>query len=523
MAPASLIPEPDEALLRGLALRAMDAARAAGASFADIRITAARCVEVGFIYRKGMEPRMAPLFLDFPVGYGIRAIVDGAWGDAAGVDATPDAVVATARTAVAIAKGNRPRRPRVLELAPADTVPNGTWATPIKQEPLDVPLGEQAELALAAVAEAAKVPEATYAAASFQWRRPTSVLATTQGTTITFRYATAILDAGINVAIGPEVADEGWGGVEGLPSGPYGYESLNGRALVAGMRLAAERALTRVKASRRAASVDVGRYDLVLSADAVSALLASTIAEALNAKRALGYEANRAGTSFAAPPSEILGAYQVASPLVTITGDRVRPGGAATVGWDEEGVRPQAYTCVERGIITDYHTTRDTAPQLGEWYRRRGEPVRAHGVARRCGADLPSICLPNLTLAPGPDAATAEDLIKDVKKGLYIERAMGTADQQLLNSQFSAQRADVRYITNGRLGAYAKDVAFQFVTPQFWKRLDALGGAASSQAMPVVTDGVAVRDRLQPFPFSTFEVVPARVRGVNVLNTGRSA
>lgn len=522
--PASaLIPEPDEVLLRELAVKAMDAARSAGASFADIRITAGRLARVGCGYRKatGERPEMGRPGVAFPIRYGIRAIVDGAWGFAGDAELTADAVARAARTAVAVARGNAPRRPRTLELAPIAPVANGVWATPVAQEPLDVPLGEQAELQLAALREASKVKELTFAVVAFEWGRPTTVFASTDGSLIVQRYAVALPTSTVRVRVGPGTWDEASAGASGLRSGGYGYEALNGRRIVSTLREAAERAVVVAHATRRPTSVEVGRYDLVFGPGAVASLLTSTLASAVNAERALGYHANESGTSFAAPPLDILGRYEAAAPLITVRGDRTRRGGAATVGWDGEGVEPDAYTFIKDGVIVDYHTTRQTAPELAAWYRHRGEPVRAHGVVHGYGSEPPVIRLPNLTLEPGREATTVDDLIKDVKKGLFIESAEGSVDQQLISAQFRADHVAVRSITNGKLGGYLSDVAFQFLTTAFWRSIDAIGGSESVSAR-TATIG-RVHNPLEPFPMSTVEVVPIRARGVNVLNTGRTA
>lgn len=92
--PAELVPEPDEALLRELALTAVEAARTAGATFADVRMVAGRSILVrcSANYRGSGTPGMGWPDLTSLAAYGIRAVVDGAWGFAGGTELTPDAV-----------------------------------------------------------------------------------------------------------------------------------------------------------------------------------------------------------------------------------------------------------------------------------------------------------------------------------------------------------------------------------------------------------------------------------------------
>ncbi len=517
-----IVPEPDEALLRDLAFRAIDAARAAGASFADVRLAVARSVTVWCKCEKGGSgPRMGPPALDLTAGYGVRAIVDGAWGFGSGVELTPDAITQTARIAVAAARANRPRHRRVLELAPAPRV-TGTWATPIAQDPFAVSILEQGELQRAAVAAGMTATNTDSATTQFEWRRPVSVFASTDGSLAVQRLSLAWPNCGVVARIGPDTWS--WAPAEvDLPIGGYGYEAIGAPTLAAEMRGAAERAIALARAARSPTMAEPGRYDLVFSPEMVAVLLTETVADALNAERALGYLANAEGTSFAAPPADMLGKYQIASSLVTVHADRSRPHGAATTAWDDEGVQPEDHTLVKNGIITDYQTGRQVAAELVAGTRGPCEPPRSHGCARRTGTLRPVVCVPNLTLEPGAGTTTANDLIADVKRGFYIEGGGGGTDQQVLTGQFSSSHRRVRQITNGRLGGHVKHLAFQFLVPQLWRSLDALGGKATVRSVTAATDGAGIRDQRQPFPRSTITAVPARVRQVNVLNTGSRA
>lgn len=527
--PGDVLPEPDEALLRELALKAVDAARTAGATFADLRMVATRAVRLMCTYNKdaGQAPGMESPILDVSTCYGVRALVGGAWGFACGWELTPEAVSRAARSAVATARATPPRRRRGLELAPKPTVPDGRWATPIAEDPFAISIREQGQLGLAAIEAALQVPEVIEAKVWLHWRQPLCVFADTDGSLIVQRhtYTKPTVDATARVdgTRENEAVD--------LPIGGYGYEAIRAATLPAELRQAAERAVARARTATAniLTPVEAGRYDLVLSPAAVADILVVTLFEATNAERAFGYMTNGAGTSFAAPPGDILGKYQVGSPLLTVRADRSRPRGAATTGWDEEGVKPEDYTLVQDGIIVDYQTTRQTAAELAGWYRGRGEPVRSHGVARGTGVRVPSVQVPNLTVVPDKGSTTVEDMIAQTRRGFYVEgRPYGLPDQQVISAQFAVWdngpgQKGVRQIVNGKLGGYVKHFAFQCFTPQFWKSLDALGGTSSAQVLTLDTDPAADLDITQPFPCSTGEVVPARFRQVNVLNIGTTA
>jgi len=517
-----LLPEPDETLLRQLALTAVEAARAAGAAFADVRVAAGQLLMINCSanWSQGRAPHMDTPSLGLVTEYGIRTIVDGAWGFVGGAELTEDGVRRAAQRAVTRARNNRPRRPRTLELAPLPRADQGTWATPIAQDPFQVPMGQQVELALDALAEAGRVPGIQSASVGFAWDRILRVFASSEGALNVQRLRIAAPEArtGVNLtAASPGAVDS----VAALSIGPYGYEAVAGVNLKEELRLSAERA---VAESRRppARSAEVGRYDLVLGAPAVATLLARTIAEALDLDRALGYQANWAGTSFAAPPADILDKYRVGSPLLTVRADRTRQHGAMTVGWDDEGVPAGEHTLVRDGVIVDYLTNRQTAMELAAIYGPRGEAVQSRGCASGVGQMAPKVVLPNLTMQPGKDAMTLEDLIGDTKRGIYVEDIeSGSADQQVLNGQFSIRGGVAREIRSGKLGDRLRDVAIQFVTPEFWRSMDATGGAGSA-VDTIQSAGFSLIAVIQ-LPFATVTAPPARVRKVNVLNIGQTS
>jgi TldD protein len=117
---------------------------------------------------------------------------------------------------------------------------------------------------------------------------------------------------------------------------------------------------------------------------------------------------------------------------------------------------------------------------------------------------------------------TLEDLIGDTKRGIYVEDIeSGSADQQVLNGQFSIRDGVAREIRSGKLGDRLRDVAIQFVTPEFWRSMDATGGAGSA-VDTIQSAGFSLIAVIQ-LPFATVTAPPARVRKVNVLNIGQTS
>ena len=81
-----------------------------------------------------------------------------------------------------------------------------------------------------------------------------------------------------------------------------------------------------------------------------------SIGHATELDRALGYEANYAGTSFAT--YDKLNTLQYGSPVMNVTGDRTVEHGLATIGYDDEGVQTQSWDIVRDGVLVGYQLDR---------------------------------------------------------------------------------------------------------------------------------------------------------------------
>jgi TldD protein len=127
--------------------------------------------------------------------------------------------------------------------------------------------------------------------------------------------------------------------------------------------------------------------------------------------------------------------------------------------------------------------------------------------------------MPNVSLLPGNDDTTMDDLIGGVDNGIAIVGdGSFSIDQQRYNAQFGGQ---VFYeIKGGKLGGMLKDVAYQIRTPDFWNSMDGIGGRASYELGGSFFDGKGQPPQSNAVSHGS---PPARFRQVNVINTGRKA
>src|SRR3954467_3123194 len=122
-----------DAATKDLLMAAINAAKLAGASFADARIARQR---QNFIFTR--EQQIQNVVDTDSIGCGVRVLVDGTWGFAATRRLTRDGVAGAAREAAAIARANRQARDRAVELLPAAGFPNASWQSPYQVDPFSV-------------------------------------------------------------------------------------------------------------------------------------------------------------------------------------------------------------------------------------------------------------------------------------------------------------------------------------------------------------------------------------------------
>ncbi|MBX6333108.1 MAG: hypothetical protein IRY91_14770, partial [Gemmatimonadaceae bacterium] len=124
-------PEPpppiEDPRLQALAARGLDAARTAGASYADVRLTHTRVRRFFPAFTHDTET----------LEVGVRALVDGYWGFASGPVWSPDEMARLGREAAHQAKVNALGKPRMTELAPVAAV-SGHWDMPVAIDPFAI-------------------------------------------------------------------------------------------------------------------------------------------------------------------------------------------------------------------------------------------------------------------------------------------------------------------------------------------------------------------------------------------------
>jgi TldD protein len=500
---------PPDDTVRALMMTAINTARSAGASYSDVRIGRYRN---SIVFTR--EQQIVNTADVDNIGAGIRALVDGTWGFGATKTLTTDAVAAAAREAVAIAKANRIARDQPVVLSPVQAYPNATWTSSFKIDPFTIPIEQRADLLLKANAEALKVKGVRFVNSGLLFVKEDRNFASTEGSVISQTIVRVAVPF-TATAVAPDNSDFQTRSAVVAPAG-RGWEYVLEQDLVGNAGKWAEQAAQKLSAK----SVEVGRYDLVLHPTHLWLTIHESIAHPTELDRALGYEANYAGTSFVAPPEKMLGKLKYGPEFMNIQGDRSQEGGCATIGYDDEGVKPESFLIIKNGVMNDYQTTREQANWLKWWYDSQGKPVRSHGCSNADSwSSVQFQRMPNVSLLPGTKDIGWDDVIAATDRGIAIEGdGSFSIDQQRYNAQFGGQV--FHEIKGGKIVGQLKDVAYQIRTPDFWNSMDMIGGPKSYIMGGAFNDGKG-----QPGQSNAVShgCVPSRFRNVNVINTGRKA
>jgi TldD protein len=395
-------------------------------------------------------------------GFGVRVIHSGVWGFASSPLTTEDEIRKVTKLAAEVAKSSAIAKKIDVRLAPTPAYTD-YWATQIKVDPMTVPLDDKINFLL-------KVNEAVLAnkgvfrvqsnmAFDYEWK----YLATSEGSYIeqevyrTFGSYTAI-------ARGKTTKTRTYG----VMPRSAGYEVILDGGMLENAALTAAEAVEHASAP----PVGAGLKDLILTPSHAMLTIHEIIAHPTEVDRVMGYEANYAGTSFI--KLDDVGKLKYGSKLFNVSADRTMPGGMCTVGYDDDGVKTQAWPLVRDGILVGLQTNRETAHFMKE------KESRGCTFATSW-RNYPFMRMPNVHVDAGPAGSpTPEEMIADVKDGLLIDgRGSYSIDQQRYNGQFGGDA--FWEIKNGKKTRMVSDVTYNAITTDFWNNLVAVSNKDSWQ------------------------------------------
>jgi len=505
------IPTADKKQLADVVL---NAARAKGASYADVRI--GRYLNQFVITR---EDKVQNIVNTESYGCGVRVLADGTWGFAATSQVTKDGVAKAAEQAVAIAKANASLQAEPVRLAPVKGIGEVSWRTPVVKSAIEVPISEKVEL-LMEVNAAALAAGANFINTFLFLVNEQKYFASSDGSYIDQdvhriwpSFTVTVIDA-----------ESGKFKTRDALSSPMGmgWEYMDGRASekVTGvttryrnaydMKEDAVAAAGQAREALSAKPVEAGKYDLVLDPSHLWLTIHESVGHPLELDRVLGYEANYAGTSFATLDKWRSKSFEYGSKKVHLFADKTQDHSLGAVGYDDEGVACRRWDLVKDGILVNYQAIRDQVHILGE--------NASHGC---CYADSWSSVqfqrMPNVSLAAGDEEKSVDQLIAGVEKGIYIiGDGSYSIDQQRYNFQFGGQL--FYEIKDGKIAGMMRDVAYQSNTQEFWNSCTAICDQRDYRLGGSFFDGKGQPGQISAVSHGSST---ARFDGVNVINTER--
>ena len=493
--------KPDPAL-ETLGSAALHEAKKYKATYCDVRIVRLRDQRLGLRLspERGTGKTLAVpnVMEDTSFGFGVRVIVDGAWGFASSPIVTKTEIAAITKEAVLVAKANAAIQPKPIQLSPVKAY-RDRWVIPFSKDPFDVPVEEKLELLRRSTAQVKKNAKVFSGSATLSLRSEDKYFASTEGSSIQ-QYilqiygnvdATAV-DRKNNISRSrsyvPTQASAGW---EYVPE-------MN-------LEENAQRIREEVIEHLSAPAVTPGKKDLLLMPNHLMLTIHESVAHPTELDRALGYEANYAGTSYIT--MDKIG-QRIASDQCTFIGERTSPKALATCGYDDDGVKTSAFTIIDKGVFRNYQTTREQAHLVGD--------KESHGC---CQADswatVPFQRMPNVYLKAGSPDTTLDSLISGIDDGILIDgRGSYSIDQQRYNFQFGGDA--FWEIKGGKKGNMISRVAYQARTPDFWQACDGTAGPAYWRQYGTTGDAKGEPTQINSISHGC---APTRFRQINVILT----
>jgi TldD protein len=389
-------------------------------------------------------------------GFGIRVIVDGAWGFAASSIVSEAEMKRVANKAIQVARASATTKKENVTLSEMEPYKD-KYSSLYQIDPLNIPLDRKIELLLNATEILLKSDKIKVAEGSMDFFRTDKTFASTEGAFI----EQMIVESGAGIIAtavdGAEVQRRSY------PNSHRGDFATRGWEFVEEMKLLdnAERVREEAIALLYAPACPDTTITIIISGNQMALQVHESCGHPTELDRVLGTEISLAGGSFLS--LDKLNKLKYGSDKVTITADATVPGGLGTFGYDDEGVKAQKVDLVRNGLFVGYQTSRETAKVLNQ---KSNGTMRADGWNR-----LPLIRMTNINLEPGE--WNLDDLIADTQEGLFLDMNKSwSIDDKRLNFQFGTEIA--WEIKDGKLGKVYKNPVYTGITPEFWNSCDAV-------------------------------------------------
>jgi TldD protein len=457
------------AFVKEQARRVLDSLKKKGASYADIRIHLLDLTEKigtmkGDIEYYDIQERQ---------GFGIRVLVNGAWGFASSEDfdqleKVGDLAVANARAASAYSQEE-------IRLAPKETHV-GEYATPSKIDPFSISPEEKINrlLQVDGLLKHEKFSEWSVGVSFF--KREILYL-DSEGADITRRLVDVQASMTANGLDKDGLKQRRSYEMFQNHSGTTGWENI----LDDQQFNHAERVKAELLELLDAPVCEEEVCDVILKPEMMALQTHETIGHALELDRILGYELSYAGGSHI--DLQHFGELVFGSDKLTARADGTVPNSPGSTGFDDDGVRGRNVVMIEKGKLKDAITSRQMIVEANnkagrEVFKQSGGACRAQTYS-----NLPIERMNNINIDAGHDGSL-EDFIKNTKNGLLMESPKSwSIGSNRENFHFATEVA--WKIKDGKITHMVRNATYRGDSIAFWKSLDMVGDESTWQLQQV--------------------------------------
>lgn len=397
-------------------------------------------------------------------GFGVRVIVEGAWGFSASSKLTKKEAEKAVRDAVAIAKASAIAKKGRVRLSDEHSQ-IGSYQTPCRINPFSVSVEEKIGLLVGVSERMKRFKPIVLREANMDCFSKHVVFANTEGSLT----EQEIIESGGGMKAtaikGKEIQVRSYPTAFGGNYATCGYEFIEEMNLLEHVDETCEEC---VKLLRAQQCPKIEKATIIIDSDQLALQIHESIGHAVEIDRVMGMEESYAGGSFV--NVEKLNSFRYGSPLVNVYADATVPRGLGTFGFDDEGVKARRVAIIRDGIFKGYLSSRETASRIR---RKSSGAMRADGWNR-----IPLVRMTNVNLEPGGWAF--QDLVADTHDAIFFRTNRSwSIDQRRMNFQFGTEIA--YRIKNGKIAQIYKNPTYTGITPIFWGNCDAICNKAHWQ------------------------------------------
>lgn len=442
-----------------------------GADYADIRIH-----EVDEEERiSTMNGDIEDYQLNSKQGYGVRVLVNGAWGFSSSEIMSFDAMIATGEIAIEKAQSASDFIKQSINLAEKEILID-SYHSPCEIDPFSVPTADKIAR-LQQLDKQLQHEKFEYSGLHCHFYKRHILYVDSDGSEI--KRQLIEIDAGY-FAYATDKEGHKQRRTFNMPqnaNGTTGWENIiNDQQFDHTLRIQTE-----LLALLDAPVCEKEICDVILLPEMMALQTHETIGHALELDRILGYELSYAGGSHI--DLEDFGQLQFGSEKLTARADGTVQNSPGSIGFDDDGVKARNVTLIEKGRLQDAITYRQMIMEAND---KAGKVIfTASGATSRSQnySNLPIERMNNINVDAGQDGSL-QDIIAATKNGLLMESPRSwSIGSNRENFHFATEIA--WKIKDGKITNMVRNATYSGDSLPFWRSLDMVGNQSTWELQPV--------------------------------------